>query len=200
MPDSAAACGLRPFLPAAARRRARVFRRARRPLHGTIPSTSCNRTGGCWPSLSRWSSPTRCSCCSASRAGGAGRRALAPTAARGGARRARLRRGRAAVRRHARRARRRLVAWPGRAAWRSSRWPERAVLPVFARARARLADGAARRGADGLPRRRVAAAGGARRAAATRSATSRSRCSSGLRCGGRRRGEEKYAGLRILRR
>ena len=77
---------------------------------------------------------------------------------------------------------------------------QRAVGPVFAGARARLPDRAAREALTRLPRRRLA---GARRRSSRcciRSATSRSRCSPGS-CGAARpRTDEKYAGLRILRR
>ncbi len=59
------------------------------------------------------------------------------------------------------------AAWPGLLAASSlAGLSQRAVWPLILRARARLADRSGARGADDLPRRRLAGGGGARRAAA----------------------------------
>ncbi len=123
---------------------------------------------------------------------------LAPRPARGREHRPRARRRRAAVRRHARRPRRR--AWPGLlGGLLVAALAQRAVWPVIA-ARPRAPHRPRRaRGADRLPRRRLAGGGGARRAAApARLRAHRALAWFGWR--GRARGDEKYAGLRILRR
>ena len=92
-----------------------------------------------------------------------------------------------------------LVAGPARRR-RAVALAQRAVLPVFAR-RARATDRPRRpRGADGLSRRAPRCCSPRSSRCCIRSATSRWRCSPGSCCAGAPRGEEKYAGLRILRR
>ena len=126
-------------------------------------------------------------------------RERAPRAARGGARGPRLRRRRGAVRGT-------LAAhgdawWPGcSAASRSSGSPSARSRPVIARARARLPDRAAREALTVYLDAASLRARGARRAAAPARLRGASRCSPGCCCARRSRGEEKYAGLRILRR
>ena len=179
----AAACGLRPFLPAL--------------LAGALgsadalgvdfrsrTSTSCRRAGGCSRSPSCSRSPTLLQLLPRAR------RPLydpatpcSPRATRSPRRwPARLRRRRAAVRRHARRARRRLP-WPGLLGGARGRRARPARVRPDDRGRARAPARPRRaRSADALPRRRRAAARGARLRCCIRSATCCSRCSRGWSC------------------
>ena len=195
----AAACGLRPFLPAAARRRARLGRRARRQLRPRQLSTSCSQAGGCSRSRSRsspayalqlllgWrrrSSPASAAArdpLAAALAGlayGAGALLFAGTLAAHGD-----------------------ASWPGLiGGFAVVALAQRASGPVIARRPRAAARPRRARGADASTSTRPRCSRGARRAAAPARLRRVALLALVAAARSRARAGEKYAGLRILRR